>query len=185
MIPRSAPGDSLWSLARRQAAGPAVFTTVATIGFAIALLGFTQYTSVALHIYVVVVGVMFLWLAVGVLSRMYRSSDALELDIALRRKPSEPRRPLQLEEIEQDVRFAGYTAPDYDRRLRPVLRELAADRLATNHHINAASEAEAARSRLGEPLWQAAFGEQRSVDREAPGPSLATLRSLIEALESL
>lgn len=162
-----------------------MFTTLATVGIAIALVGYAQYTSLALRIYVVAVGVMSLWFAVGVLSRMYRSNDRLEIDVALRRKPTEPRRPLQLEEIEQDVRFAGYSAPDYDRRLRPVLRELAAGRLATNHHVDAASDADAARSRLGEPLWQAAFGEQRSVDREAPGPSLAMLRSLIEALESL
>lgn len=185
MTLRSAPDDSLSSTVRRNAGTPAVFAVVATIGFAVTILVRGQYMGQALRIFIAVIGTTFVWLAGAVLSDLYRSDRRPQLELSLHRPPAEQRRPLQLEEIEQHVRFAQYSALDYDRRLRPLLRELAAERLAATSRIDVSSDPQAARSRLGGEFWQAVYGEQAAQEREEPGPSLSMLRSLIEALESL
>lgn len=170
------PDDSVWSSVRRHAPGPAILAVVATIGFVSARLELPEYSGLALRLYVFGIGVACLWLTLAVISGLHGSNSRLEIERALRRPTFEHRRPVRLEEIESQVRFALSSALDYDHRLRPLLRELAAERMGTS--------TEDARARLGDGLWHAVYGEQPSGDRDSPGPTLAMLRSLIDAVES-
>ncbi len=181
---RPSARDSLWESALRHAATPGVFAALATAGFVFALIQLPQDTGLAVRLYVFVLGLVCLWLAVATISGMYGSNTRLQIELALRRSPPEPRRPVQLEEIESSVRFALSSGFDYDHRLRPLLRDLAVDRMA-GRQIDVAYGDEAAKACLGDELWQEVYGQRPSAGRDSPGPSVATLRALIDALESI
>lgn len=171
---------------RRQAAiGPAVMSILATIGLVFALATVASHTELIVRIYVVVLGLLGLWLILGVLAAELRSGPDLSIELGLHRRNLDPVTPHQLEELRWQVAFGQYSAFDYFHRLRPVLIDLAARRLVSNALIDVATDADGARTRLGDEFWLATYGATASEDREAPGPSPAALRRLVEALESL
>jgi hypothetical protein len=72
------------------------------------------------------------------------------------------------------------------RRLRPLLKEIAASRLQLRHGVDLLANPERARELVGAHAWDL-VDERRAPpeDRLAPGPSLAYLRDVIEDLERL
>jgi hypothetical protein len=93
-------------------------------------------------------------------------------------------RPQRLGELERDVGFALGQAIDVER-LRPVLREVAAQRLAA-HGIDLDLDPGPAAARLGTELWELVRQDHALPrDRHGPGIEPAALRAIVERLEGL
>jgi hypothetical protein len=95
-------------------------------------------------------------------------------------------RPSGLEKVERAVDFAVWNPVDLNRRLRPLLREVAAHRLRTRRGVDLDGNREAARLLLGEVAWDLLDmtaapekGGRRS------GASPLAIRETIERLEDL
>ncbi len=126
-------------------------------------------------------------LASATLARVVREAAPPRARSLFERTPPAPR-PVSLPELEQlrlRVASAQTSAHEFHHRLRPRLYEVVELRLA-RHGIDAGRHPEIARARVGDDAW-----ELLRPDRPAPsdirerGVSLAELRSLIEAVESL
>jgi hypothetical protein len=94
--------------------------------------------------------------------------------------------PADLLEIEARVSLGKVSAFDHQSRLRPLLRALALDRLAASRRLDIARQPDEVRSVLGAELWdevqpRSAFGDLR----EAPGPTNAAIRRMVEKIESI
>jgi hypothetical protein len=103
-----------------------------------------------------------------------------------RRRHTAPERPAGLEEVERAVDFAVWNPADLNRRLRPLLREVAAHRLQTRCGLDIDRNPEAARLLLGEVAWDL-VDPPAAVEpgvRHA-GASPAAIRETIKRLENL
>jgi hypothetical protein len=103
-----------------------------------------------------------------------------------RPRPILPIRPAGLEEVERTVDFAVWNAADLNRRLRPLLREVAAHRLQTRRGLDLERNPEAARHLLGEDAW-ALLGLQPGPGSEGrqPAASESAIRETVKRLEEL
>jgi hypothetical protein len=91
-----------------------------------------------------------------------------------------------LEVEERRISFSSWLASDFHARLRPVLREIAGNRLAVHRAVDLELQPEAARGLLGEAAWDALQpGAEPPADRRARGPSLAEIDRMLRALEAL
>jgi len=103
---------------------------------------------------------------------------------ALRRQPPEDARPPQLERVERGVTLGVSLAYDYHARLRPLLREVAAARLALSRGIDLDSPA--GRAALGEEAWELLRADREPPeDRFGPGVDRGALARLVATLERL
>jgi hypothetical protein len=100
------------------------------------------------------------------------------------RRPA-PAPSADLATIEQLVSIAQSSAADVHLRLRPVLRRIAAGKLAPRR-IVLDRDPEAARAALGEELWDIVRpGRPAPADPRGPGLSLSRLTALVGTLEAL
>ena len=104
-----------------------------------------------------------------------------------RRAP--PNWPAELFELEDRLSLARVSAFDYESRLQPLLRELAAQRLAAHWQVDLERRAEAAEDHVGEALWEELQATHDASDarerRDLPGPTAGRLRQLIDDLEAI
>jgi len=89
---------------------------------------------------------------------------------------------VRLRQLERRLQAANVDGAKFDWSLRPLLAQLAAERLRHRHAINIRREPEAARAMLGEQLWQ-----MISTQSDEPSPALSKrqLTALVEAIEAL
>lgn len=152
--------------------------------------------GLALGLLVVLIGVLFhhrppiiptvgLPAAVGTLLQLVRATqhemlppEQLPVGIATRTASYAVR----LRQLERRLQAASVDGAKFDWGLRPLLAQLAAERLRYRHAITIQREPETARAMLGEQLWQMINSQS-----EAPGPPLSRqqLTVLIEAIEAL
>ena len=105
-------------------------------------------------------------------------------DRALREPKPRPQRPPELVRLEQQVALAATTAFDVHYRLRPLVREIAAQRLWRRHAVDPERDQKRAQSLLGEDLWNL-VSPDRPVPGEpfAPGLDARSMRLIVEDLE--
>jgi hypothetical protein len=95
-------------------------------------------------------------------------------------------RPAGLEEAERAVDFAVWNPVDLNRRLRPLLREVAAYRLQAQRGIDLDRAPGTARRLLGEVAWNLTAGEDAlAAEGRSVGTSLAAIRETVQRLEEL
>jgi hypothetical protein len=97
-----------------------------------------------------------------------------------------PERPAELERLEREVYLSLGSSFYLHHRLRPMLREVAANRLLLRHGLDLDKRPEDSKVVLGDTAWswlRADRPEPR--DRWAPGPPLAELTAVIDALERI
>jgi hypothetical protein len=105
---------------------------------------------------------------------------------ALRRRERPPARPGELAKLEREVSLAAGTSFDLHFRLRPVLREVAAHRLATRRGLALDAGSPEVRGLLGDELWEVVRPEREPPDdRFGPGLPLAGLRRALDRLETI
>ena len=107
------------------------------------------------------------------------------LDHAWARPLPQPPRPADLRRLEQTLYFASASATDLHHRLRPLLREIAALRLAERHGVALDAEPERARAVLGPDLWEVVRPDRAEPVGPARGLDPATLRSLVDTLAAI
>jgi hypothetical protein len=103
------------------------------------------------------------------------------------RPPARPRRTLpgDLGAITELVAGGRSSAAEVHRRVRPLLRDIAAARLA-RRGIGLDRDPLPARELLGEELWELVRADRPApVTRDAPGMTLAELSALTDRLEAM
>lgn len=104
------------------------------------------------------------------------------------RRPDRPEPALAIDElarIDRLVVLGGSNAFDLHYRLRPLLRDLAADRLSAGHGVSLDREPERAQGLLGEELWELVRADREVGRRTGPGVAPAELAGFVERLERL
>ena len=97
-----------------------------------------------------------------------------------------PQRPAELERLEREVHLSLGSSFHLHHRLRPLLREVAGHRLLVRHGIDWDSRPDAAAAILGDAAWEWLQPDRPEPrNRWAPGPPLAELRSLVDAIEGI
>jgi hypothetical protein len=97
-----------------------------------------------------------------------------------------PERPAELERLEREVYLSLGSSFYLHHRLRPVLREVAANRLLLRHGLDFDRRPDDAKGVLGDVAWSWLRPDRPEPrDRWAPGPPLAELTAVIDALERI
>jgi hypothetical protein len=109
----------------------------------------------------------------------YRRAAVEPIRLRARRRPPAAR-PAGLEEVERAVDFAGWNPADLRRRLRPLLREVAVQRLRSGRGLDLERSPDACRALLGEAAWALVSEEDEEPDAGSPA-----LREALGRLESI
>jgi hypothetical protein len=113
-----------------------------------------------------------------------RRRSAFEDALRGRRQPA-PSLP-QLERIRRETALAVARAFDFHVRLRPGLREIAAQRLASRRGVDLDAQPDAARAALGDEAWELLRADRSPPDdRFAAGVDAAVLARLLDTLERI
>jgi hypothetical protein len=97
-----------------------------------------------------------------------------------------PQRPAELERLEREVYLSLGSSFYLHHRLRPLLREIASTRLLLRHGIDPDRRPDEAAKIVGPQAWEWLRPDrQEPRDRWAPGPPMAELSSVVEALERI
>jgi hypothetical protein len=169
-----------WIVTRAVKVGLAVSVGIGIAAFASPGLG-----TVLLDAYLLALGGVIL-LALVRTTRVKAPHDAgSELDrtlIAMRRERTE-----QPEfSYESDLEFSTLNAFHLHRRLRPVLREIAAHRLLTKYGVPLDDEPARARELVGPSAWEIVRPDREvPADRRAGGPPLSQLQLVVADLERI
>jgi len=104
-----------------------------------------------------------------------------------RRRRVSAERPAGLEEVERAVDFAVWNPADLNRRLRPLLREVATHRLQTRRGVDIGRNPETARRLLGEVAWELIEASPSALEPEVrrAAASALSIRETIQRLEDL
>ena len=172
---------------RRLLSGWAALVVFATIVFAAVSFILPGRRHVALDVYVLFLG------AVG-LGIMVRATRAASPDVHEPTLEDElddpldalPERPAELKRLEREVYLSLGSGFYLHNRLRPMLREVASNRLLLRHGIDIDRRPEAAEAILGQPAWSWLRPDREEPrDRWAQGPPVSELRAIVDALERI
>jgi hypothetical protein len=177
--------DGRRSLVRSTVVDSALIAVPATIAGVAALLIVPQHPDAILKGYLAVVGLLIGLVLLNRLSgSIYRDPTSKRTGKAPR--TAGPNRPAALLEIEQRVSFAKVSAFDYQGRLRPLLIDIATQRLAASAHIDLSQQPDAAKALLGSAVWEEIQGAAGAGDpRDQPGMTAPRLRVIVDRLESI
>jgi hypothetical protein len=107
---------------------------------------------------------------------------------AFDRPPEKPPRPEPIAELQRTDRalvLGAANAFDLHHRLRPLLRDLAAERLYAHHGVELDRDQERARELLGDELWDVVRPGRTLRERSGPGLSTGEAARLVRALETV
>lgn len=137
----------------------------------------------AVHVYLLVAGGLAL-ATFAVAAHRAAPPGASPFAAALQAGPPPDERVPELERLERALELAQGSAFDVHYRLRPLLREIAAQLLASRRGIDLGANEAAARDALGPEAWEIVRPDRpRPLDRGAPGANVTQLRAIVEALE--
>ena len=95
-------------------------------------------------------------------------------------------RPPELVRIEREITLGALTDAHLHRSLLPLLREVAATRLAAHHHVSLERRPEQACQLLGDEAWEVLNPNRpEPLDRSGGGMSLRKIGALVKTLEQL
>jgi hypothetical protein len=157
---------------------------IATLGLGLAIAIRPGETTLAVDVYLLVVGTLGLLLAIARTLGTLAREHATRLDAApAARKRHE--RPRELVKLEREVALSTETAFDAYYRLRPTVRQVAAGRLRMRG-IDLDAPAGPAQALLGEEAWELARPDRpRPRNHDAPGLPLDRIESIVATVEQL
>lgn len=152
-----------------------------------ALLFAPDFRALALRWYLIVLAVIVVIALDRLLADSFLPTGWSTFDVVATKMPEPSERPERLEQIERYLGFAQGNMGDFRYHIRPVLRDVAADRLTFGSHgVNLKDQPEVARAMLGEEVWQALWPEREPpIRRGQPGIAPETLETIIAVLERL
>jgi hypothetical protein len=172
---------------KRLLSGWTALVVVALIALAVISFLLPGRRHVALDIFVLFLGALGLAAAVrathGASPDVHEPSLVDELDDPL---DVLPQRPAELERLEREVYLSLGSSFYLHHRLRPLLREIASNRLLLRHGIDPDQRRDEAAKIVGPQAWEWLRPDrQEPRDRWAPGPPMAELTSVVDALERI
>jgi hypothetical protein len=171
---------------RRLVAGSALGAALATLAFLVARLSAPGRFELELDVYVLVLGALAVLAAVLATRQSFPLDQGSALAAALDREPRAAIRPPELERLEREVTLGVSTAFDLHYRLRPILREVAEQRLADRHGLRLDRGGREVEALLGQELWELVRPDRRPPQkRYAYGLEPEQLREVVERLEAL
>jgi hypothetical protein len=140
-------------------------------------------TELAVRIYALVLCGAALLLLLGALRRAYEPATRVRARTR-RNRPAGRHTPGSLARIEQEVALGIAGAFDLHHRLRPRLRTLASELLATRRGISLTGAPERAREVLGAATWELVREDRLPPeDRQARGMPINELTGVVESFE--
>ena len=138
------------------------------------------------------VGIYELLLAAIALGALVGSFRAFEPQLGMRSpferapdKPEEPQPIPELDRIGRLVVLGGANEFDLHYRLRPLLRQISAERLQDHYGVDLDREPERAKALLGDGLWEVVRPDRQVGRRRGPGLPPAELAGHVARLEEL
>jgi hypothetical protein len=160
-------------------------TVLATIALLVARFAQPGRFALELDVYILVVGGLALFQVVMATREAYPRTARSSLVEALDRELPGPLRPPELERLERELTLGASTAFDLHYRLRPTLRDIAGERLASQG-LRLDGGGAAVEQALGEELWELVRPDREPpLRRFASGISPDGARRVIERLEAL
>ncbi len=92
---------------------------------------------------------------------------------------------VRLARLEAALSYGGDSRGQYDRSLRPLLRQLVDDRLAVRHGVVLSEDPARCRDLMDEELWQDVVSPPPTTGPSAAGPSPARVAQLLDAVERI
>jgi len=161
-------------------------STVAAVALVV-LLGLPRLsTSRALAIWVVLAAALVLVALVRHSHAHDGQEPALRFEDALRRRKPATSQPEELLRMDREIVLGVADADHAHRQLLPLLRTVAAARLAGRHGVELERRPETARSLLGEDVWELLRPDRpEPEDRHGPGIPRERIAAVIERVEAL
>jgi hypothetical protein len=143
-------------------------------------------TSRALAIWVVLTTSLFLISLIGHSRSGAGPDPASRFEQALRGRKQTTSQPEELLRMDRELVLGSADADHAHRRLLPLLRATAEARISARHGFELARQPEAARSLLGDDLWELLRPDRPAPeDRHGPGLPREQIAAVIERVESL
>lgn len=178
--------------AGERARQPAVFkpAAVLTLALLVSLAVGDPERSISVRVWLVAVGAVVVRRLVAAIGghRLAGRSDAFDALVGAPGPRPQPEPPQGLKEATRLLELGSGTAADLHFRVRPVLREVAAQRLATHHGLalDDPRDAAAVVARCGPVLWDLVRAERPTpADRGAPALDPGVVVDLVQTLETL
>jgi hypothetical protein len=142
--------------------------------------------ELALDGYVLLLGAIALFALVEATTESHPDARRSPYEHALEVTTAEAERPPELARLEREVSLA-VTSSFYEHfRLRPLLREIAAERVESRFASDLDAPRAEARESLPEDAWLLMDADRPPpLDRHAPGIELGRLRTIVDALERI
>lgn len=169
---------------RRTAEWAVTLVLLATIAlFGVAVWAPNNLNAATL-VYLLLVAVIAIWFPIRLLILVHPAASDRAFVQELRRQERRAVRPEAVQALVRQLTFAGSSADDLHYRLRPMLREIAARRLATHRNIALDGQPDRAAAILGPLAWSLLRADRPPpVDRHTRGADAQTLAAVLTALE--
>jgi hypothetical protein len=163
------------------------FVMAALAGGVVAALGaffLPVRSGLVLDVYLLFLGGIGLLALVRATGVAQPGSTRSPFDRALREPKPRSQRPPDLVRLEQQVALAATTAFDVHYRLRPLVREIASQRLWRRHAVDLEHDQKRAQALLGEDVWELVSPDRLAPDDPfAPGLAPRSMRIVVDDLE--
>ena len=171
---------------RRLLTASAFYLTLVTIGLLVSRSVQPGRHELELDVYVLLVGTLAVFTAVMITREAFPPSTGSALAEALEVEPAQPVRPPDLERTERLLTISAATAFDFHFRLRPILREVAEQRLADRRGLRLDTGGPEVEAALGDELWELVRPDREPPkERFAPDVDRATLERAVARLEAI
>jgi hypothetical protein len=185
MLAADRPGR-LWRRIRATALRPLLLVLAATLALLVVLLSFPGREALAVYVYLLAIAALLLCTLARSVAQVGPVTSGSVLDLAPRGKGVPEGRLPELETLTRLIMFASWSTTDVHYRLRPILREVAAHRLAAHRAIDLAEQPGAARAVVGEAAWELLRPDRPDpADRHGSGMEISALAAVIDALEKI
>jgi hypothetical protein len=162
-----------------------VIAVLATVALVVALVMRPGDTGRAVEAYVLLLGCLGVALLAQATTRSFPAPAPSRLAAALARQQRKETSVPELERIERELEMAIESAYDSYYRLRPILRDIAADRLARSA-VRLDEAGGRAEELLGPDAWSIVRPDlQPPSNHHAPGLRLPAIERALDALEGL
>ena len=171
---------------KRLVVGLALAAALVTLALVVAAVLEPGHRPLELDIYVLVVGGLAVFTAVLAARRAYPVAGKSAIADALEPEQRKALLPPDLERTERVLSMSTNSAFDVHFRLRPILREIAEQRLADRRGLRLDSGDRRVREALGDELWELVQPErEQPAKRFGGGLSPERMHDVVERLETL
>jgi hypothetical protein len=158
-------------------------TGIGLVPFVLALVFLPGRRGLALDLFLLLIAASAILALVRALSSVAPHAPARRYGL---RPTRSTQRLAELDRTERAVLLSASTAFDLHYRLRPILREIAAQRLATRRGLSLDSDVEESRAVVGEATWELVRPDREPPHlRFAPGIAAPQLREVVAVLERI